>query len=206
VQTLILGSDRFDRLPELLGQAPAQTPVAYVPTAADVLRPDDAPYLLEEPRALADMGFPVSVLPLAGASREAVAAALSRARLVFVTGGNPFYLLHHARLAGFTQLVPPLVRSAALTYVGLSAGAHLATPDLLPAVSPQSRDKAPGLATTKAMGLVPFSVLAHHGDPARAARHRDLLRAPQPRAVVPVTDEQLIVVRGEQWRLVSALY
>jgi len=50
-----------------------------------------------------------------------VTAQLQRARLVFVTGGNVFYLLHHAIVSGFAGLVLPLVRSGTLIYVGISA-------------------------------------------------------------------------------------
>lgn len=62
-----------------------------------------------------------------------------------------------------------------------------------------------GLATTEAIGLVCFSVLSHYGKPDRADRHRRLLAGPQPRPIVPVTDEQLIVVRGSRWRVISAV-
>ncbi len=51
---------------------------------------------------------------MAGTSKETVTAQLQRARLVFVTGGNAFRLLHHAVLSGFTDLVPPLVMSGTL--------------------------------------------------------------------------------------------
>lgn len=203
MQTVILGSERFDCLPALLDRDPGGTPVVYVPTAADVL--DDQAYVQEEMHRLAGMGFQITVLPLAGASRERVAAQLGHAGLVFVTGGNVFHLLHNAMLSGFTELVPPLVRSGALVYVGMSAGAHLATPDLLPCVSEDTRWKAPELATTKAMELVSFSVLAHYGDPDRAERHRHLLAAPQPRPVVPVTGAQLIVVRGSRRSVIPAV-
>jgi dipeptidase E len=203
VQTVILGSDRFDCLPTLIDRDPGDTPVVYVPTAADVL--DDQDYVQEELGCLAGMGFPVTALPLAGTSKETVTGHLQRARLVFVTGGNAFHLLHHARVSEFTGLVPPLVRSRTLIYVGISAGAHLATPDLLPCVSDDTRWKAPDLATTEAMGLVAFSVLAHYGTPDRADRHRRLLAGPRPRQIVPITDEQLIVVRGSRWRVIPAV-
>ena len=87
----------------------------------------------------------------------------------------------------------------------MNAGAHLATPDLLPCVSEDTRWKAPELATTKAMELVSLSVLAHYGDPDRAKRHRHLLAAPQPRPVVPVTGAQLIVVRGSRRSVIPAV-
>jgi dipeptidase E len=205
VQTVILGSDRFDTLPGLLNRRPADTPVLYVPTAAEVLD-EEQDYVAEEPRLLAAMGFPVTTATLTGASPERVAKLLDAAGLVFVTGGSPFYLLHQAMLSGFTDIVPPLVRGGALVYVGISAGAYLATPDLLPVVSQATRSTtAPDLATTTAMGLVPFSVIAHYGDPARADRHRALLESTQVREIVPVTNEQLIVVRGTQRAVVPAV-
>lgn len=203
MQTVILGSGRFDCLPALLDRDPGDTPAAYVPTAADVL--EDQAYVQEHMGSLAGMGFPVTALPLAGTSKEMITAQLRRARLVFVTGGNAFHLLYHAILSGFIDAVPPLVRSGTMIYVGISAGAHLATPDLLPCVSDDTRWKAPGLATTEAMGLVSFSVLAHYGKLDRAGRHRRLLAGPQLRQIVPITDEQLIVVRRSHWRVIPAV-
>jgi dipeptidase E len=203
VQTVILGSDRFDCLPALLDRDPADVPVAYVPTAADVL--DDQTFVQDEMNRLAEMRFPVTALPLAGASQEQVTAALTGARLLFVTGGNAFHLLHHAMLTRLTDLVPRLVRSGTLIYAGISAGAHLATPDLLPGVSEDTRWKAPELATTAAMGLVPFLVLPHYGGPGSADRHRRLLATRQQRPIVPISDEQLIVVRGTRWHVIPAV-
>lgn len=55
------------------------------------------------------------------------------------------------------------------------------------------------------MGLVSFSVLAYYGKPDRADRHQRVLAAPQPRQIVPVTDEQLIVVRGSRWSVIPAV-
>jgi hypothetical protein len=114
VQTVILGSDRFDCLPTLIDRDPGDTPAVYVPTASDVL--NDQAYVQQELGRLAGMGFPVTALPLPGTSKQTVSAQLQRARLVFVTGGNAFHLLHHAILSGFTDLVPPLVRSGTLIY------------------------------------------------------------------------------------------
>jgi hypothetical protein len=140
---IILGSQRFERLPQLLPRDPQDTPFAYVPTAADLL--DDPEWVEKEPDTLHDMGFPVTVLPLTGTSPGEVAAVLASTVAVYLAGGNPWYLLHQANLSGFTALVPNLVASGRLTYVGMSAGAHLATPDLLPAVRETTRNVVPGL-------------------------------------------------------------
>jgi hypothetical protein len=53
------------------------------------------------------------------------------------------------------------------------------------------------------MGLVPFTVLPHHNDPARQARHRALLERDAGRGrVVALADDQAIEVRGADWRIV----
>ncbi len=67
---------------------------------------------------------------------------------------------------------------------------------LLPAASPRTRWKAPELTTTTAMGLVPFTVMPHHNDPARQARHRAVLEQDAGRGrVVALADDQAIEVR-----------
>ncbi len=87
MQTVVLGSGRFDCLPGLLDRDPGGTPAVYVPTAADVL--DERAYVQEEMHRLAGMGFRVTALPLAGASRQAVTAQLGCARRSGAGGPAP---------------------------------------------------------------------------------------------------------------------
>lgn len=142
MQHVILGSGWIERLPVLLGGSPAQIPVAYVPTAA------------EAGEGLIGMGFPVTPLPLAELTRAEVERRLAGAGVVFVTEALP----DHAVRSGFADAVPPLVRSGALTYVGIGAGATLAGP--------------------AALGLVPV--------------------------VPPLTDQRVIDVWDDEWRVLSA--
>jgi dipeptidase E len=200
---IILGSQRFERLPQLIPRDPRDTPFAYIPTAAEPV--DNAEWIEKEPDTLHDMGFPVTILSLTDASPGEVAAVLTTSVAVYLAGGNPWYLLHQANLSGFTSLVPDLVASRRLIYVGMSAGAHLATPDLLPSVRETTRSVVPGLVTTTGIGLVPFSVVPHFGQEHRAEHHARILSSPQVRPLVPITDEQLIVVRGGRWNVASAI-
>jgi peptidase E len=56
------------------------------------------------------------------------------------------------------------VGAGKLTYAGVSAGAVLAGPDLFPVSLAATQRAAAGEPTT-ALGLVPFIVLPHYGDP-----------------------------------------
>lgn len=203
MQHVILMSSRIDRLPTLLGGDPGEIPAAYVPTAADVT--DDPGYVAEEIDQLTQLGFPVTPLPLAELSRAEVEQGLEAAALVFVSGGSVFHLLHHASRSGFADLVPPLVRAGKLTYAGVSAGAVLAGPDLFPvSLAATQRAAAGEPTTTTALGLVPFTVLPHYGDPDRAERSARVLAAKAPQPIVPLTNEQVADAWGTDWRILTA--
>lgn len=49
--------------------------------------------------------------------------------VIYVTGGNTFYLLHHARLAHFDQSVRELFKRGGI-YIGVSAGSIIMAPDI----------------------------------------------------------------------------
>jgi dipeptidase E len=90
---------------------------------------------------------------------------LERAEAVFVGGGNTYALLDRLRRSGLLEAVRARVR-AGLPYVGASAGANVAGPNIL-----TTNDwNVVGLGTFEALGLVPFNVNPHYKatDPAIA--------------------------------------
>ncbi|NUR31641.1 MAG: type 1 glutamine amidotransferase-like domain-containing protein [Catenulispora sp.] len=203
MQRLILGSDRIDCLPSLLDRAPADTPVVYVPTAGDLA--DDRTHVQLDLDRLTGHGFPVTELSLAEASPADVADRLAAARLVFVAGGNGFHLLDCALRSGFAKAVTPLVREGRVLYLGLSVGGILAGPDMNPTTNQAARAAVPDLASTEALGLVPFSTLPHYGNPARRERHEEILGQDHAQEIAPVSDEQLVLVHGDNRQVVSAI-
>jgi dipeptidase E len=91
--------------------------------------------------------------------------ALARAEAVFVGGGNTYALLRRLRQAGLLGPLRERVQ-AGLPYLGASAGANLAGPNVL-----TTNDwNVVGLTTFEALGLVPFNVNPHYleADPAMA--------------------------------------
>jgi dipeptidase E len=91
--------------------------------------------------------------------------ALARAEAVFVGGGNTYALL---RRLGQSGLLGPLRGrvEAGLPYIGTSAGANVAGPNVL-----TTNDwNVVGLTAFEALGLVPFNVNPHYleTDPAMA--------------------------------------
>jgi dipeptidase E len=170
-----------------------------VPTGSN--RFAEAPWVDTADRALTGLGLMVEQLDLEGAAPSTVKACLGGADLVFVTGGHTLFLLEHAQRSGFTSIVPEAVRAGRLAYAGMSSGGFLAGPDLLHCTEPSD----PGRVTdSRGLGIVPIVPLSH-ANRGRAAEHQALIASFGHRfRLVPITDEQAIVVSGEAWEVRSS--
>ena len=174
-----------------------------MPTAAGP-EPESKSWVQLDRRQLESLGCEVSTLELAAAGLDEVSSALSSADGVFLTGGNSYLLLWHARRSGFAELVVPLVESGELLYIGTSAGAILAGPDLAPAASQDGRAAVPELESSRALGLVGFSILPHDQDPECAEHHDAVVSAAAPGDFIRLTDDRAVVVHGDAWQVVES--
>jgi dipeptidase E len=171
-----------------------------VPTAAARLsgRTEIAAPVLEQ---LGDLGVQIRVADVADASLHDMIASAS---VVVVTGGDPFHLLAEARRGHFAAAAQSVLDRGG-TYCGISAGAMVAAPSLVP-VPRFSPFAAPQGLDLDGLGLVPLLVLPHDDRPGRRARHEAALR--EYGRVVPMValrdDEQVVIDEAGSWRLESA--
>jgi dipeptidase E len=202
-QRLLLASYGVGALPELAEGNAEGLRFAFVPTAAG---PDAEAkeWVQADRRQLEVFGCEVSTLDLAGVEVDEVAAALRGVDGVFLTGGNSYLLLWHARRSGFAELVPPLVESGDLLYVGTSAGAMVAGPDLAPAANLDNRREVPELESSVALGLVSFTVLPHDNYPEARAIHDEIVVAHPAFQFIRLADGRAVLVRGDAVEVVES--
>src|SRR5262249_59915576 len=98
---------------------------------------------------------------------------------------------------GFGTLGPEPVEAGWLLYVGTSAGALVAGPDLAPAANLDNRREVPELESSRALGLVPFTVLPHDDDPETRHRHDEIAAAHPDVEFLRLTDKRAVLVRGD---------
>ena len=101
--------------------------VTYIPTASRVER---LGFLARMSRwVLRGMGLRVDAVDVSTAPYEAMRRAFEGNDLVFIVGGNTFYLLQELRKSGADKLLCEAVRAGKLC-IGESAGAIVAAPDM----------------------------------------------------------------------------
>src|SRR3989344_680558 len=97
----------IDKIIEILPSAPNTLKLAFIPTARD-------PYSITakidpEKDKLVSMGFNIKVVDLKNKSKEQLGKELSDIDVIFVAGGNTFYLLEKSLESGFDSLLKELV-------------------------------------------------------------------------------------------------
>lgn len=108
--------------PELAGKT-----VTYIPTAG--IAEEIEGMIEDETNTLESLGLKVDVLDVSAASYDSIVSTLMKNDIIFVGGGNTFYLLQELRRSGADKIVVQEVNKGKL-YIGESAGAVIACPDI----------------------------------------------------------------------------
>lgn len=204
MRTLILTSSGLDdervrgEIIENLPKPPSEITVAYITTAA---KPEANKNFVErDRRQLTVLGFAVEDLDIEGKGEAQLRYLLKGKKLVYVQGGNTFYLLKVVKESGFDKLVPDLLDRGAV-YLGASAGSYLACPTIeMAAWKHQDRNRF-GLSDLGALNLAPFLVSVHY-----KPEYREVLQQASRNSAYPVkilTDRQALIVRGTAVELIG---
>ena len=141
--------------PELAGKT-----VTYIPTAGIVEETEGM--VEEETTILESLGLAVDVLDVSAASYESIVNSLTKNDIIFIGGGNTFFLLQELRRSGADKILVQEVNKGKL-YIGESAGAVIACPDIGYCSGMDSPEKAPELTVFNGLVLVDFFIVPHIG-------------------------------------------
>jgi len=183
---------------EFLGKDPRGLFVGFVPTAADPY--DDKWFVEKDKKALVDIGLNVREIGLKDKTEAELREEFKGVDIIFVAGGNTFYLLCEVRKSGFDKIVKELVEQG-VVYAGSSAGSYLVCPTIeasnwKPADKPRF-----GVTDFTALNLVPF-VMSVHFTP----EYRDIIKQAAPSCKYPIkilTDQQALAVEDNRITLVG---
>ena len=125
---------------------------------------------------------------------------LSDKDIIFVNGGNAFYLLHWVRKSGFDKLLPKLLEKDKL-YVGVSAGSYIACPTIEVATWKHPERNKIKLKDLTGLNLVPFLITAHFEEKYRSIVEKASKTTKYP--IVALYDTQAVLVEGNSYKVVG---
>lgn len=197
-----VAANSLDKIADLLPNKPKQEiRVAFIPTAADPY--NDKAFVKTDRNKLLEMGFDVFDLDIKDKTERELEEELRFADIIFVAGGNTFYLLDQVQKSGFAEVIKRLMWSKRIVYVGSSAGAVLAGPDIKPIEILERLELTPELQSTKALELVDFVVLPHYRKEKYADKFDSIIKQyGNTFDLIPITNDQAVIVEGHSRRIV----
>lgn len=137
--------------------------LVFISTAAEAEHPDKDPEWLKMDRqSLIDAGFEVTSYTITNKSAKEIEDELSKYDVIYISGGNTFYLLEKIQQSGFADVLKNQIKDGKF-YIGSSAGSIVVGPDTYPLLRQDRIEKAPNLKGYKGIGLVDFVILPHWG-------------------------------------------
>ena len=135
--------------------------LVFIDTAAEV-EEGDKQWLKDDKKALVDVGFNVFDYTITGKRQQEIRKDLKEVDVIYVEGGNEFYLMQEIRKSGFDKIVCEHVDKGQI-YIGTSAGSMVAGPDISLLYTKRDALKGPKLESYKGLGLVDFCIIPHWG-------------------------------------------
>ena len=108
---------------KLLNKNPAESRVCFIATASNPEK--DKQYVEKDRRRLLELGFKIVEVDLEQENEASLNNKLENSEVVFIEGGNTFYLLKYIWESGFDKALKLFLDKGGV-YIGVSAGSIVA--------------------------------------------------------------------------------
>lgn len=190
-----------DSVPSLLTKNPKDCSVAFITTAAFGEEGDPTSWLDKYRQQLRDLGITsIEDVDLRDKRDEELEKILSTKDIVYVNGGNTFFLLYYARLSGFQKALQKFLDEGKL-YIGVSAGSILLCPTIEVAHYTPADKNTVGLTDLTGFSCVPFLLSPHYEESGRELLEQEADNASLP--VVVLNDMQAVLVNNGKTEIIG---
>jgi dipeptidase E len=182
-------------LRELVGKEPNDTKIAFIPTGANADR-GDKNWMIDHMYRIKEYGYHIDIIELTALSAEAIKAALEESDIIFVGGGNAFYLSYWMQKKGMFDYLPELLETR--VYTGISPGSMIAGDSFRLTSQALGHDEQladdaldnlgpAGESSAKTLHLVDFVVKPHFNNPEHIeVRNEEYIRSVANRVDKPI--------------------
>ena len=176
---------------KILPKPTNQTKVAHIITASKA--EDDVSYVEKDKKLMEEAGFQINNIDIAGKTETDLRKILEGFNVVYVQGGNTFYLLKSIKESGFNTIIKELIENG-VVYIGVSAGSIIAGPTIETATWKGIDKNKFGVTDFTGLNFVPFNIFVHYTE-----QYRELLIEESKKSSYPIrilTDDQAFLVQN----------
>ena len=182
--------------PAFAGEPHTGKTVTFIPTAS--IREEVTFYVDADKKAFIDLGLIPDELEISTASNEEIFKKITNNDYIFVSGGNTFFLLQELRKTGTDKIIIEQV-TLGKPYIGTSAGSVIMSPNIEYIKHMDDIKTAPELIDYSALGLVDIYPVPHvSAPPFKESAEKIILEYGSGLKLYPITNEQVIIVRGNE--------
>ena len=175
--------------------------VLFIPTAGNV--EEYRGYIDEALQTFADLGFQVEILDISACDRETAQAKIFQSKLLYISGGNTFYLLQELQKKQLMYLIKEQIADG-MVYVGESAGAIITAKDIDYNKLMDDKSVAEELSNTEGLNEVDFYVLPHLGEEPFVESAQDTLDTYSDQLnLLSLNNRQAVLVEGEEVKVLE---
>lgn len=188
-----------DAFLKLLSISPNEATMAFIPTASDPEK--DKGFVDKDKKLINEIGIKLQEVDLKNENENSLLEKLSQYEVIYVEGGNTFYLLDWVRKSGFDKVLRKLTDEGKI-YVGVSAGSILVGPNIELSNWKHDWDKnIVNLQDLTGLNLVPFATSPHFVEEDRALLEEKSKTISYP--LVALNDTQAILVYDGNVKIVG---
>lgn len=167
------------------------TKVGFIATASEL--DDDRWYMKKDKKDLVSMSFNIIDIDITNENRESIIEKFNMVDVIFVSGGNCFYLLQQLKMKKVLEELTEFANSK--IYVGSSAGSCIACYSIEYAEKFDDKTQAPLLKDYRAMNLINAYILPHYESKQKYTKLADeIIKENKNLKFIKLTNEQAIIV------------
>ncbi|MCX6732665.1 MAG: Type 1 glutamine amidotransferase-like domain-containing protein [Candidatus Roizmanbacteria bacterium] len=185
-----------DLLLPFLPKKPSELRLAFIPTAADPYK--IKPWFYGDKMKLKLMGFKMIDVDIKNKTKEQLTTDLKDIDVIFVSGGNTYYLLEKAQESGFLEIVNTLIEKGVI-YVGSSAGSALAC-KTIEYIEDFDDKSITSLHSFNGFGSSNKLIMPHYGEQKYQHKFDDIMKRWRGKGyeVVPLRNDQVYIIQGDK--------
>ena len=178
--------------------------ILFIPTATNV--DEYKKYIHLTQKVFEDFGYEVENFDISVFSEETVKEKISETKIVFVSGGNTFYLLQELKKKNLISYLREKIENG-LLYIGESAGSVITAPNIEYADIVDDKALATELNDYTGLNLVDFYVVPHFEEEPFVESSRKVVELYKDKLDLKViNNKEVVLVENDDFRIVKEKY